>query len=83
MDEIFSGNLRDKFYEIVFNASKNVVSAELDQILRKFCAMESMLNSHNLSQNLENFINQNGELIAQEMNDIYIQLSAKILSQSE
>ena len=70
--DIFSQSPREKFFDILFNANKNLVENELEKTFEKF--IETAQNS---------FISQNQTLINERLNDIYIGLSGDILSQNE
>jgi hypothetical protein len=45
-DEIFAGDPREKFYDIVFTANRNIVSNEIDKIIDRANALEALLEEH-------------------------------------
>ncbi|MCD8212549.1 MAG: DUF2018 family protein [Campylobacter sp.] len=84
MEEIFEGNARDKFFDILFHADRAVVSNELDKIFEIFVAMREICDENGFDEvSLQNFIANNTDKIYNGLNDIYIGLSGEILSQNE
>ena len=82
--DIFSQSPREKFFEILFNANKNLVENELEKTFEKFIAMSEFCEKNGFDEMAQNsFISQNQTLIDERLNDIYIGLSGDILSQNE
>ncbi len=82
--DIFSQSPREKFFEILFNANKNLVENELEKTFEKFIAMSEFCEKNGFDEIAQNsFISQNQTLINERRNDIYIGLSGDILSQNE
>ena len=82
--DIFSQSPREKFFEILFNANKNLVENELEKTFEKFIAMSEFCEKSGFGETAQNsFISQNQTLINERLNDIYIGLSGDILSQNE
>lgn len=82
--DIFSQSPREKFFEILFNANKNLVENELEKTFEKFIAMSEFCEKNGFDETAQNsFISQNQTLINECLNDIYIGLSGDILSQNE
>ena len=82
--DIFSQSPREKFFEILFNANKNLVENELEKTFEKFIAMSEFCEKNGFDETAQNsFISQNQTLITERINDIYIGLSGDILSQNE
>ena len=82
--DIFSQSPREKFFEILFNANKNLVENELEKTFEKFIAMREFCEKNGFDEIAQNsFISQNQTLINERLNDIYIGLSGDILSQNE
>ncbi|WP_298946634.1 DUF2018 family protein [uncultured Campylobacter sp.] len=82
--DIFSQSPREKFFEILFNANKNLVENELEKTFEKFIAMSEFCEKNGFDEMAQNsFISQNQTLINERLNDIYIGLSGDILSQNE
>lgn len=78
MFDIFEGTPRDKFYDIIFNANRNLVAAEIDKILERYVAMSELCERVGISEKQIISHAQNAEL-----NDTYIEISGAILSQNE
>lgn len=82
--DIFSQSPREKFFDILFNANKNLVENELEKTFEKFIAMSEFCEKNGFDEIAQNsFISQNQTLINERLNDIYIGLSGDILSQNE
>ena len=82
--DIFSQSPREKFFEILFNANKNLVENELEKTFEKFIAMSEFCEKNGFDETAQNsFISQNQILVNERLNDIYIGLSGDILSQNE
>ncbi|MDO5045317.1 DUF2018 family protein [Campylobacter sp.] len=82
--DIFAQNPRDKFFDILFNANRNLVENEIEKLLEKFIAMSIYCEQNGFDEIRQNaFIAQNSSEIHNELNDIYIGLSGDILSQNE
>ena len=82
--DIFSQSPREKFFDILFNANKNLVENELEKTFEKFIAMSEFCEKNGFDEAAQNsFISQNQTLINERLNDIYIGLSGDILSQNE
>lgn len=76
--DIFEGSPRRKFFDIVFNANESVVEKELENLLIKFITLQKTLKNADLTPS-----NLDDETLQNELNDIFIQLSSNILSNSE
>ena len=82
--DIFSQSPREKFFEILFKANKNLVENELEKTFEKFIAMSEFCEKNGFDETAQNsFISKNQTLINERLNDIYIGLSGDILSQNE
>ena len=82
--DIFSQSPREKFFDILFNANKNLVENEPKKTFEKFIAMSEFCEKNGFDETAQNsFISQNQTLINERLNDIYIGLSGDILSQNE
>ncbi|QCD44896.1 DUF2018 family protein [Campylobacter mucosalis] len=79
--DIFNSTPREKFYEILQNANRNLVADEIDVILQKFIAMSMILEQTN--PNLQSFINENLDQIYSSLDDMYLHISGEILSKNE
>ncbi|WP_170019020.1 DUF2018 family protein [Campylobacter sp. RM16190] len=82
--DIFAQNPRDKFFDILFNANRNLVENETEKLLERFVAMSIYCERNGFDEIQQNaFISQNQTEIYEGLNDIYIGLSGDILSQNE
>ncbi|QKF92100.1 DUF2018 family protein [Campylobacter sp. CCUG 57310] len=82
--DIFAQNPRDKFFDILFNANRNLVENEIEKLLEKFVAMSIYCEQSGFNEIAQNaFITQNQTEIHDGLNDIYIGISGDILSQNE
>ena len=82
--DIFSQSPREKFFDILFNANKNLVENELEKTFEKFIAMSEFCEKNGFDETAQNsFISQNQTLINERLNDIYIGPSGDILSHNE
>ena len=70
--DIFSQSPREKFFDILFNANKNLVENELEKTFEKFIAMSEFCEKSGFDETAQNsFISQNQTLINERLNDIY------------
>lgn len=84
MIEIFEGSPKHKFYDILFNANKNLVADELDRVLEQLCAINLFLEKKGIDQiEILEFIDKNQDEILEAINDRYIEISGEILSKNE
>lgn len=83
MSEIFDGLVSEKFFDVVFNANKNLVKDELLNIINRLAVLEVLAQKHGLSDDLVNFELNNLDEINSFKDDIFIQSCAEILSKNE
>lgn len=82
--EIFEGLPRDKFFDILFHANRNLVENELENLLIRLIALENLCEKNGISENeIFTFIAENEGLIDSELNDKFIGLTGNILSNNE
>lgn len=82
--DIFDTSPRQKFYDIVFGANRNIVENSLDSLFQRLVALESLAERTGVSQrDIAGFIASSGAEIEDGLNDIYIGMSGEILSQNE
>lgn len=86
-DDIFGGTPKSKFFDIVYNANRNLVEFELENIIEKYVAMEHLLEEQMSEFELENKIkslildNQDG--INSAKNDFFIGFVGDVLTNNE
>jgi len=84
-DDFMHSNPKEKFFDILFNASSDVVQDELEAVIKKFVAMEALLEEafgDEVDIKIDTFLFENGEDIANRSNSFYVDKMAKILSKS-
>lgn len=82
--DIFESTPRDKFYDILRNASPTLVGSELDKLLIQHIAISELLERNNISQTeINSLIATQPDLIETGLNDLYIGIMGDILSQNE
>jgi len=87
-EDIFSvGSPKKKFFEIVYNANRNLVELELDKLVERLCLLEMMLEEQIGEDELENEIQKYTLSHSVELDNSkiskYIELTANILTQNE
>lgn len=81
--DIFEGTPRDKFFDIMFNANRNLIEEEITKLLMKLISYEEICAKHGISED-EVAIYANEKLdFTDELNDKFIELTANILSANE
>ena len=87
-EDIFSGGSpKKKFFDIVYNANRNLVELELDKMVERICLLEAILEEKIGEEAMES------EIAARTFSDTetletckmskYIELTANILTQNE
>ena len=83
-DDIFGGQPRDKFFDIVYNANRNIVENELEILFSEFVALRELAESSGITQSqIDSFKALNPDAMESGLNDIYIDITGKILTQNE
>ncbi|WP_456451725.1 DUF2018 family protein [Hydrogenimonas sp.] len=87
-DDIFTGGSpKKKFFDIVYNANRNLVENELDKLVTRLCIVEELLEKHMDDEAIEHEVKQQSMLPSKELenctNSKYIELTANILTQNE
>ncbi|MDL0088334.1 DUF2018 family protein [Campylobacter gastrosuis] len=83
MSEIFDGLLSDKFFDVIFNANRNLVKDELMNLVNRLAVLEILAQKHGLDSDLVNFEFSNLDEIKSCKDDIFMQVCAGILSKNE
>jgi hypothetical protein len=77
---------KDKFFEIMFHANKNLVIEELDKLIERMAALE-VLAQECYGDEVENKINETmfnrSDEVKETEDDIYIHTMASILTKNE
>lgn len=83
-DDIFGGQPRDKFFDIVYNANRNIVENELEILFSELVALRELAESSGITQSqINSFKALNPDAMESGLNDIYIDITGKILTQNE
>ncbi len=87
-EDIFGGKPEDKFFDIVYNANKNLVKNELANNITRTAAMELMIEEmiekdEDSDIVLANYISNNQDKVNERANNLYIELTGNILTQNE
>ncbi len=87
-EDIFTGGSpKAKFFDIVYNANRNLVESELDKLVQRVCALEMMLEEKIGEEALEEEVRKLTYLPSKELESCvqsrYIELTANILTQNE
>jgi hypothetical protein len=87
-EDIFTGGSpKRKFFDIVYNANRNLVENELEKMIRRLCVVESLLEAHMDEEAIENEVRQRSMLPSEELENceasLYMELTANILTQNE
>ncbi len=87
-DDIFGGKPEKKFYDIVFNANRNLVQNELNDAIAKIAAMELLLEDmlgedKDTNAIISNYIFNNREKVDKKIDDLYIEMMGNVLTQNE
>ena len=83
-DDIFGGQPKDKFFDIVYNANRNIVENELEILFSELVALRELAESSGITQTqIDSFKALNPDAMESGLNDIYIDITGKILTQNE
>ncbi|ARR02471.1 DUF2018 domain protein [Campylobacter vicugnae] len=83
-DDIFGGQPRDKFFDIVYNANRNIVENELEILFSELVALRELAENNGITQSqIDSFKALNPDAMESGLNDIYIDITGKILTQNE
>lgn len=85
-DDIFMGSPKSKFFDILFNANKDLVKEKLLDIVERYNAMEILLEEHlgeQASHALHSVLLERADEIHERNNDFFIATVGEILTQNE
>lgn len=85
-DDIFMGSPKSKFFDILFNANRNLVKEKLLDIVERYNAMELLLEEHlgsNVHQGVHSLLLERADEIHERNNDFFIATVGEILTQNE
>ncbi|MBU0632245.1 DUF2018 family protein [bacterium] len=85
-DDIFMGSPKSKFLDIIFNAHRGLVDAELERIIERMAVLELMLNvedSEALEKKIAQYAFENLDEVQTKVKSLYIESMGNVLTQSE
>lgn len=85
-DDIFMGSPKSKFLDIVFNAHRGLVDAELERIIERMAVLELMLDvedSDALEKKISQYAFENLDEVQTKVKSLYIESMGNVLTQSE
>lgn len=86
-DDFFMGSPKSKFFDILFNANKELVKNKLLEIVDRYSAMEILLEKQMGTEALESMIRtvlmDEMDAVMQHNNDLFISSVGEILTQNE
>lgn len=87
-EDVFSGGSpKQKFFDIMYVANKNLIEDELDKLFSRFAAAEKLLEEHGLEEQLEQKVHAlNYEFdasVEDTKNSLYIEIVGSIVSRNE
>jgi hypothetical protein len=85
-DDILTGSPRSKFFDMLFNANKNLAIDVMDEWIERFVAMEYLLMSEfgsEFESKIQETIHEQSDAIEEGKNDFFIGKTGEILSQHE
>ena len=86
-EDIFMGSPKSKFFDIFFNANRNLVKEKLLQMIDRYNAMEILLEQQlgqdQLDAMVETVLLEHADDIYEKNNDFFIATVGEILTQNE
>ena len=83
-DDIFGGEPKDKFFDIVFNANRNLVENEIEKLFIELSCLRDLCEQKGINiDDVHTYQALNADKVELGLNDIYIGITGDILSQNE
>lgn len=87
-DDIFMGSPRSKFFDIIFNANRNLVEHKIETLLERYVVMEKMLEEKlgedvDVQRIVDSYIIENPDEMHNLKKDMFIVSVGDILTQNE
>ncbi|MDR2100886.1 MAG: DUF2018 family protein [Campylobacteraceae bacterium] len=85
-NDILTGSPRSKFYDMLFNANRNLVTDVMEGWIERFAAMEHLLRCElgdEFETRIQEIIYENTDAVEEGKNDFFIGKVGEILSQHE
>lgn len=86
-DDFFMGSPKSKFFDILFNANRELVKTKVLELVDRYNAMELLL-ERNLGENsveqaIQSIIHNEADELLNRNNDLFIATVGEILTQNE
>jgi hypothetical protein len=82
-DNIFGGTPQSKFWDIIGQASDELVKDQIDMFFERFTAMEMILTKQygeeGLNKKIQDFTFENGEELAYNKKSTYVELTGEVV----
>lgn len=84
-DDIFMGSPRSKFLDIVFNANRSLVEAELERLIERLATLELIQQEdpEMLDKKLLDYRLKNQDAVDTKVKSLYIESMGNVLTQNE
>jgi len=87
-DDLFGGSPKKKYFDIIFNANRNLVEEELSRNLEKLAAYELLFEEmmgedKDIMQILQNYIWENVDKVKEKQTSLFIEGMGDILTKNE
>ncbi len=85
-DDIFAGNPRDNFFDIVYNANRNLVENEIENLIERLALLEFLLEQNKIEDVDKKILTlkyNDEKKLELAKKDMFIHLTANIVSQNE
>ena len=87
-DKLFGGTPKSKFFDIVYNANRNLVENEIEALIEELCTYEMLIEKHlgedfDIKRAIDEFKYGNPSEFESRMIDRYIGSVGNILSNNE
>lgn len=85
-DDIFMGSPKSKFLDVIFNANRGVVDAELERVIERMAVLELMLNvedAESLEKKIAQYAFENSDEVQTKVKSLFIESMGNVLTQCE
>ncbi len=85
-DDIFAGNPQDNFFDIVYNANRNLVEFEIEKLVEKLLICEELLKKNgveDIEKDVLEYKYNNLDKLDDLKKDEFMHLTGNIVSQNE
>lgn len=81
---IFEGSPKDKFFDIIFNANRNLVEEKIEQLVTNFVALSAICEKNGIDVScVDLYVLQNLDEIQDALNDYFMEFTSNVLSNNE